>query len=405
MALQKQKLTKTITGAYTIVLADCGYTIICNSASPFAVTLPSATGLANFNCVIVNVGAGTITCDSKSIYQNCLMFISNNNATSWASIVCDSYGNLITKGTISAGSTKVSVSGSPSGSVFGSGVTIDVPDASTSQKGAVQVGEGLNVSSGTININTNRVTYKYASGTLADSEEGIILCQSATPIILELPSAIGRQGRWYKVVDAGEAGVLINGFNLYSGDSGMVISDGAEWINVSKPKSRILYVQTGDQVITNTTAETTMLDGGIGSLIVPPNSTKVGDTIRIKMYGYISTETPSPTSNVRVKYGGAEIVSASVVLPANLSNQYTEFEILGTARSIGETGTIMVQGRSILGNSSGLSTISLRQFTELTETTVDTTILDAIDVTYEWATASPSNSITITNATIELLRV
>ena len=122
------------------------------------------------------------------------------------------------------------------------------------------------------------------------------------------------------------------------------------------------------------------------------------------MYGYISTQTPAPDSTVRIKYGGNTVVETSVTLPANLSNQYFEFEFVGTARTIGETGTMIVQGRSILGNSSGLATVSMRQFVETAAEVIDTTISETLDVTYQWSAAHANNSITITNGTVELLR-
>lgn len=121
--MQKQRMTKTITGTYTVTLADCGYTIICNSASPFTVTIPSATGAYNFNAFIVNIGAGTVTCDSKLIYQNCFMILHNNGGTAWASEVADSYGNLITKGDLLSADTNITITGGTD-KIFDSDATI-----------------------------------------------------------------------------------------------------------------------------------------------------------------------------------------------------------------------------------------------------------------------------------------
>lgn len=129
MARPSQRLTKTITTTYTITLADCGYKIICNSASPFTITLPSATGLYNFDVLIQNIGAGAVTCDGKIINQNCAMLLSNNAATAWVSTVIDAYGGTITKGNLTAGSTKITIGGTGTSALFGTGASVDVNEA------------------------------------------------------------------------------------------------------------------------------------------------------------------------------------------------------------------------------------------------------------------------------------
>ena len=403
--MQKQRLTKTITGTYTITLADCGYKIICNSASPFTITLPTATGAYNFDCLIQNKDAGAVTCDSKIINQSCALILSNDGGTAWHSILLDSYGGGATRGDISAGSTKITISGTPTSAVFGGGVTLDVPDATTSQKGAMSVGDGLNVSSGEVNANTNRVTTKTASATLTLAEEGIILCNhSATPIIITMPTASGNTGVWYKAVNIGAADVVSDGVALHTGDSMMAISDGTYWQHLFTPKYRVLYSQTGSQVIANTTTETSMLDGGVGSLTISANASIAGDALRIKLYGYVSTDNPAPTATIRVKYGSATIITSTATMPAGLSNELFEIEIIGTARTVGATGTAFMQGRSLIHNGSGVASCLMRSLLTTTEATFDTTVTNAFAITYQWGTASTNSTITITNGIIELLR-
>lgn len=78
-----QRKTKTITTAYTVTVSDCGITLICNSASAFEVTLPTATGLYNFDLMLENIGAGNVTCSSQIIKQYGHAHITNNGGTSW----------------------------------------------------------------------------------------------------------------------------------------------------------------------------------------------------------------------------------------------------------------------------------------------------------------------------------
>jgi hypothetical protein len=87
MSKHKQRPTKTITGAYTTTDADCGYTLICISETPFDITLHTPTGRYNFDMNIYNDGAGTVTCGGQSIAQNCHAHVGNNGGTAWVVVI------------------------------------------------------------------------------------------------------------------------------------------------------------------------------------------------------------------------------------------------------------------------------------------------------------------------------
>jgi len=196
--VQKQRPTKTITGTYTVTLSDCGYKIICNSASPFTVTLPSATGYYNFDVLIQNIGAGAVTCDSKTINQNCAMLLSNNAATVWVSTVIDSYGNLITKGNLAAGSSKISIGGTGTSALFGTGASVDVNEANLTHNnvGGLQGGtasqyyhltEAQYARFGTPVVKTS--TYSLVA------TDPTIVCDSVTAFTINLYAATGTGNR------------------------------------------------------------------------------------------------------------------------------------------------------------------------------------------------------------------
>jgi hypothetical protein len=67
--MTRQRLNKTITGAYTVLITDNGTTLICNKSTAFTITLPSASGLPNFDLLIENIGEGIVTCNSQNIGQ------------------------------------------------------------------------------------------------------------------------------------------------------------------------------------------------------------------------------------------------------------------------------------------------------------------------------------------------
>lgn len=80
-----QKKVKEITGAYTLTLADLSYAIRCNSATPFTVTLPTASGFPNFHVDLINVGSGAVTCNGVTLLQgNGLQLYCN--ASTWTNL-------------------------------------------------------------------------------------------------------------------------------------------------------------------------------------------------------------------------------------------------------------------------------------------------------------------------------
>jgi hypothetical protein len=192
--VQKQKLTKTITGTYTITLADCGYKIICNSASPFTITLPSATGAYNFDAIIQNKGAGAVTCDSKVVNQNCALILSNDGGASWQSTLVDAYGGTITKGNLTAGSSKISIGGTGTASLFGAGASIDVSEANLTHN---NIGSKQGGASGEYyHLTANQYArfgvplVKNATYSLASTDPTIV-CDSDTAFSINLYAATG----------------------------------------------------------------------------------------------------------------------------------------------------------------------------------------------------------------------
>lgn len=83
----RQRLTKTITGAYTTTDADCGYRLICNSSTPFAITLHMSTGRFNFELEIDNIGTGAVTCGGQTILQGSHAHVGNNGGTEWVVVI------------------------------------------------------------------------------------------------------------------------------------------------------------------------------------------------------------------------------------------------------------------------------------------------------------------------------
>lgn len=72
-----------------------------------------------------------------------------------------------------------------------------------------------------------------------------------------------------------------------------------------------LFAQTANSTtITTTTDELTLIDGGVGSLIVPANGFEVGDSFRLEMGGIISAHN-NDTIRIRLKSGSVVVVEVA----------------------------------------------------------------------------------------------
>jgi len=167
----------------------------------------------------------------------------------------------------------------------------------------------------------------------------------------------------------------------------------------------VVFQQLDDKVIANTVDETSQLGtGNTGDTkTIPADTAGVGDCYFIRLNGYISN-TGTPTGTIRVKLGATNlVVSGPVNLPSGLSNAFVETVFHLTVRSTGALGTVIGQGHTklIVG---ALDTTYNRQLTMTAPATIDFTVDNEIDITYEWGTADPANILTITNAMITVAR-
>ena len=165
--------------------------------------------------------------------------------------------------------------------------------------------------------------------------------------------------------------------------------------------SGVLFSQTSSVTVSNTTTETSLLGTGLGSATLPANFAAVGRSIRVRSYGYISN-TATPSATLRIKVGSVTILTSTGSLPSGLSNALVEFDFTFRFETIGATGTIIGQGSTKITSGAFVSSVG-RPLVMTADATIDTTIANALDVTYEWGTASASNTISMTNAIIEVI--
>jgi len=168
-------------------------------------------------------------------------------------------------------------------------------------------------------------------------------------------------------------------------------------INVTAPEPTNygLFVQTANSTaITATTTEGTLIDGGLGSLNVPANGFTAGDSFSVHMSGLISAHN-NDTITIRLKSGAVILADSGALTLPGMTSQVWLLDVTFTIRAIGGTGvassatmaqfhTLKKQGG---GSQEGFA------WTNLNNTTFDTTSGNTLDITAQWSSNNADNSI------------
>jgi hypothetical protein len=155
-----------------------------------------------------------------------------------------------------------------------------------------------------------------------------------------------------------------------------------------------LFAQTADSVpITNTTVETSLINGGVGTLSVPANGFKVGDSFRVVVAGVLNA-TNNQTIRIKVRSGSTVLADSLAQSISNITNDIFSLNIDFTIRKLGAAGTasIVTLGTFHYTKTSNATPQGFA-FNVVNATTFDTTILNILDITVEWRAANVANSI------------
>lgn len=155
-----------------------------------------------------------------------------------------------------------------------------------------------------------------------------------------------------------------------------------------------LFAQTGNSTpITNTTTETTLVNGGIGTLSVPANGFKVGDSFRADLGGNISTNN-NHTIRIKVKAGSVILADSGIQTLPTITNDVWSLSVNFTIRALGGAGvaSIVTLGNFLnIKSSNGVS--EGFAFNTINSTTFNTTISNTLDITAQWGQTSASDNI------------
>lgn len=155
-----------------------------------------------------------------------------------------------------------------------------------------------------------------------------------------------------------------------------------------------LFAQTELSLpITNTTVESSLIGNGVGTLYVPANFFKVGDSFIAKMCGSISCNN-AETIHIRVKSDGNVIADAGIFALNIATNKYFELVIDFTITKIGEKqeAELFVNGQFSY-NKNANSQLDGNNFALIDSTNFDTTIQNDLSITAQWGSASVKNII------------
>jgi hypothetical protein len=155
-----------------------------------------------------------------------------------------------------------------------------------------------------------------------------------------------------------------------------------------------LFAQTSNSIpVTATTVETTVIDGGVGTLSVPANGFQVGDSFSAILSGIISSAN-NETIRIKVKSGSIILGDSGLISLPTTTNKHWDLQIHFTVRSIGGPGVAQIMTSGALTYSKNSSNAFEGQdFSSLNNNTFNTTVPNTLDITVQWGSNNAGNSI------------
>jgi hypothetical protein len=155
-----------------------------------------------------------------------------------------------------------------------------------------------------------------------------------------------------------------------------------------------LFSQTGNSnVISATTVETTIINGGIGTLTVPANGFNVGDSFRCVVGGILNAAN-NETIRIRVKSGSVVLLDSGLQTLPSITNNVWTMSINFTIKQIGVAGVASIVSL-VEFHYAKLNNDTVRGFASNTvnNSTFDTTTSNTLDITAQWGSNNVGNSI------------
>lgn len=156
-----------------------------------------------------------------------------------------------------------------------------------------------------------------------------------------------------------------------------------------------VFAQTANStLITNTTTESSLINGGVGTLTIPANGFQVGDSFRV-VFGGVMNANNNQNITIRVKAGSIVLLDSGLQnLGSSVINDIWSLNIDFTIRAIGAAGVASIVSLGTF-HYTKTNNASVQGFgiNSVNTTTFDTTISNILNFTAQWASASAGNNI------------
>jgi len=156
-----------------------------------------------------------------------------------------------------------------------------------------------------------------------------------------------------------------------------------------------LFTQTQSSTpVSGTNVETSLISSGIGTLTVPANSFKVGDSFSATLIGHLSC-VGSATLHIRIKtLGGVLLADTGVMAMETTTTKHWKLDVNFTTRSLGAATVASIASGGLFAytKNSGLNFEGVN-FSIVNNLDFSTLVDNTLVVTAQWNTANAGNSI------------
>lgn len=155
-----------------------------------------------------------------------------------------------------------------------------------------------------------------------------------------------------------------------------------------------LYTQTASSTpVSNTIVETSLLDGGLGTLTVPANGFQIGDSFHAIVTGHISAVN-NHQLRIRIKTDSIVLADTGSIIMSGATNKHFKLEVYFTIRTLGASGVASIAtGGTFMYTKDASNSFEGTNFSTETTTGFDTTISNTLTITAQWDTANTGDSI------------
>ena len=156
-----------------------------------------------------------------------------------------------------------------------------------------------------------------------------------------------------------------------------------------------LFAQSGNStILSGTIVESTLINGGVGTLTVPANGFQIGDSYRA-IFGGVMNAANNQTIRIRVKAGAITLLDSGVQSLTNaIINDIWSLNIDFTIRQVGTAGVASIVSLGAFHyTKTNNASVQGFAFNVVNNTTFNTTISNVLDVTVQWGSNNAGNNI------------